>query len=236
MRSLIWKEWHEQSWKLGFGCVVLGALALIGLHSRIIDDESMVLFVCFLGLTLLPVLSSTGLIPAERSDGSLESLLALPVAPGRILAVKTAIGFLLCAGPLLLAGAISILVAGGREMGTGAMFTLYARSALAAISLFIWMLALTIRLPNETRAGLLALGLLIFWILATEGLRDPSVPSLVFDISPLAFVYKRETGRQEWQIIWNLSPLTGVLIMQGAFVALLWWWASKRLAGGEGES
>ena len=39
MHSLLWKEWHEQSWKLGFGCVVLGALALIGLHSRIIADE-----------------------------------------------------------------------------------------------------------------------------------------------------------------------------------------------------
>ena len=23
MRQLIWKEWHEQSWKLAFGCIVL---------------------------------------------------------------------------------------------------------------------------------------------------------------------------------------------------------------------
>jgi hypothetical protein len=236
MLSLIWKEWHEQSWKLGFGSLVLCALALIGLHSRIIDDESMVMFVCFLGVILLPVLSSTGLVPAERGEGSLESLLALPVKPGRILAAKTAMGVLLCAVPLLLAGVVSIFAAGGREMATGAMFALYGRSALAAISLFVWMLALTIRLPNETRASLLAIGLLIFWMLATEGLRFPSVPPLVFDISPLAFVYRRETGRQEWRIIWSLSPLGGVLIVQAAIVAILWWWASKRLAGGEGES
>src|ERR1700722_7547165 len=112
MSSLTWKEWHEQSWKLGFGSLVLVALALIGLHSRIIDDESMVMFVCFLGVILLPVLSSTGLVPAERSEGSLESLLALPITSRRILVAKTAMGLLLCAAPLLLAGLISILTAG----------------------------------------------------------------------------------------------------------------------------
>jgi hypothetical protein len=236
MSSLIWKEWHEQSWKLGFGSLVLCALALIGLHSRIIDDESMVMFVCFLGVILLPVLSSTGLVPAERSEGSLESLLALPVTSRQILAAKTAIGVLLCVVPLLLSGIVSALAVGGREMATSDMLDLYARSALAAISLFASMLALTIRLPSETRAGLLAIGLLIFWMLATEGLRLPSVPQLVFDISPLAFVYRRETGREAWRIIWSLSPLAGVLIIQALIVAILWWWASKRLAGGGDQS
>src|ERR1700722_4488605 len=110
MRSLLWKEWREQSWKLGFGCIVLTALAVIGLHARIIDDESMVVMVCFLGVTLLPVLSSTGLVPAERSEGSLESLLALPVKSWRILLAKTAMGLLLCTGPLLAAAAASLLM------------------------------------------------------------------------------------------------------------------------------
>ncbi|HEX4052948.1 MAG TPA: ABC transporter permease [Tepidisphaeraceae bacterium] len=233
MHSLLWKEWHEQSWKLGFGCLVLGALALIGLHSRIIDDESMVMFVCVLGIALLPVLSSTGLVPAERSEGTLESFLALPVPSWRILAVKTAMGFLLTAGPLIFAGLVSILAAGGREMTTDAMFALYARSALAAISLFVWMLALTIRLPNETRAGLLALGLLIFWILATGGLSAPSVPPLVFGISPFAFVHGRWAADEQ---IFAAPPLAGMLIEQTVIAVLLWAWASRRLAGAEGRS
>jgi hypothetical protein len=233
MSSLIWKEWHEQSWKLAFGCLVLSALALIGLHSRIIDDESMILFVCFLGVMLLPVLSSTGLVPAERGEGTMESLLSLPVASSRILAAKSIMGILLCAVPLLVAAAVSIAIAGGREMTTEDMFVLYGRSTLASISLFVWMLALTIRLPSETRAGLLAVGLLIFWMLATEGLRFPSVPVLAFDVSPLAFVYRRQTGMQGYNIIWSLSPLTGVLLIQAVIVVLLWIWASKRLAGSE---
>ena len=28
MQSLLWKEWHEQSWKLAFSCILLGAMAV----------------------------------------------------------------------------------------------------------------------------------------------------------------------------------------------------------------
>src|ERR1043165_6112612 len=100
MWNLLWKEWHEQSWKLGFGCVVLGALALIGLRARIVPDETMIMVVSAVGMLLLPILSAASLFPAERGEGSFESLIALPVAPSRILAAKTAAGLLLCAGPI----------------------------------------------------------------------------------------------------------------------------------------
>ena len=83
------------------------------------------MWVCFLGLTLLPVLSSTGLLPAERSEGSFESLLALPVPPWRILMAKTAMGIVLCAGPMFAAAVASLLVAGGRELTSDAMLVLY---------------------------------------------------------------------------------------------------------------
>ena len=75
MRMLIWKEWHEQSWKLGFGCIVLASFSLIGLRARTTSDEMIVMCVCIMGVGLLPILSSTGLVPAERSEGSLEALL-----------------------------------------------------------------------------------------------------------------------------------------------------------------
>src|SRR5205085_1361883 len=113
---------------------------------------------------LLPVLSSTGLVPAERGEGTLGALLALPVAPWRILGAKTLIGLALCVGPLAAAAAASLALAGGREMSGAAMLGLFARTAAATVSLFVWMLALTVRLPNEARAGLLSLGVLVFWM------------------------------------------------------------------------
>jgi hypothetical protein len=230
MSRLCWKEWHEQSWKLGFSCLVLCALAWIGLRARIIADETMIEWVCFLGVILLPVLSSTGLLPAERADGSFESLLAMPVSPWRILLAKTLSGIVLCAIPLIAAGAISILAAGEREMTVSAMISLYGRTTLAALSLFVWMMALTSRLPNETRAGLLSMGLLIFWILATVGLCYDGVPPAAVAMSPFAFVYNVNNNFA------NMPQWPVMLAVQILLAALLWIWTAKRLSGLEGLS
>jgi hypothetical protein len=233
MRQLLWKEWHEQSWRLGFGCIVLGAMALIGLHARIVADNTMMMWVCFIGITLLPVLSITGLLPAERSEGTFESLLALPVAPWKILAAKTAMGLVLCAGPLIAAATISVLDAGGREMPDADILRLYGNSILSAISLLIWMMALTARLPSEARAGLLATGILILWSLATVGLGYRSVPPLARTISPLAFVYQFSDVRE----IGPLLPESVNLLVTALIAILLWIWTAKRLVGSvEGES
>ena len=40
VRRLLWKEWREQRWKLGFGCLLLAAFALVGLRSRAVADEA----------------------------------------------------------------------------------------------------------------------------------------------------------------------------------------------------
>lgn len=230
MRSLIWKEWHEQRWKLGFGSLVLASLAFIGLRARVIPDETMMDWVCFIGVGLLPVLASTGLVPPERSDGSFESLLALPVAPWRILWAKTAMGVLLCIGPLAAAEAVSFFVAGEREVSNDFIRMLFGRTMLAGLSLFIWMLALTIRLPNETRAGLLAMGVLIFWVLATAGLASSDQATLSA-ASPFAFTFGFLIHAE-----FQAPSLDLALSMQGLIFVLLWIWTAKRLAGLEDRS
>jgi len=233
MRQLIWKEWHEQNWRLGFGCIVLGAMALIGLHARLIADDDMMLWVGFIGITLLPVLSSTGLLPAERSEGSFESLLALPVAPWKILAAKTAMGLLLCVGPLAVAAAISLIVAGGREMTDGDIVHFYAASSIAAVSLFIWMMALTSRLPSEGRSALVAIGILIIWSIATGsaaagGLNSEAAPRLLKATSPLMSVWASDP---------NSLPLIAVVIVQAIIAIALWTWMARRIVPPlEGES
>jgi hypothetical protein len=227
VRKLIWKEWFEQSWKLVFGCVVLGSLALIGLQARLVPDDIMMMWVCFLGLALLPVLSSTGLIPAERAGGSFESLLALPIAPWKILAVKTSMGILQCAVPMMVAAAVSVFMAAGRETSTAAILNLYGRSTLTAISLFIWMLALTAHLPSEARAGLVSIGILFFWVMATWALLlQSSVPTLAISASPMAFVYNFNSGA--------IGPsLVTIAIVQALCAAALWLLADYQFTAGE---
>jgi ABC-type transport system involved in multi-copper enzyme maturation permease subunit len=236
MQRLLWKEWHEQSWKLGFGCIVLGAMAVIGLRARIVSDDVMLMWVCFVGVMLLPILSSTGLVPAERGEGSLETLLALPVNPRRILTAKVIMGILLVAGPMIVAMLLSLLVAGGREIPANAMMAFYICSTLTALSLFAWMTALTIRLPGETRAALLSVGILILWLMATQGLARPGIPDAAMVISPFGFVFRVVNSSDSANslvafnssggVIWQVSI---ALAAQVVIALLLWWYAARKL-------
>ena len=90
------------------------------------------------------------------------------------------------------------------------------------------MLALTARLPNEARAGMLAIGVLILWMLATAGLADPSVPPLAFAVSPFSLVYGYSNG------FIAAPPLVLVLAVQVVILSLLWLWTSRRLVARRG--
>ena len=189
MRQLLWKEWHEQAWKLAFGCIVLAAVCGIGLRARMVSDATMIEWACAIGVLVLPVLSATGLVPAERAEGSFEALVALPVRPRAILLAKTVAGVGLCVGPMVVAAAVTVAMAGGREMLTSDVLAFYGRATLASVAVLVWMVALTVRLPTEARAALLALGVLVLWALATVGLGSPGLRSTAFAASPFALLY-----------------------------------------------
>src|SRR5688572_16744284 len=91
-RSLVWKEWHEQRWKLGFGCALMMGFTFIGLRTRVMPDQAVISFGLFLSGLLLPLMVSMGLVAPERADGSLVRLLSLPVPAWHVLAAKAAIG------------------------------------------------------------------------------------------------------------------------------------------------
>ena len=227
MRSLLWKEWHEQRWKLAFGALILAAFAVVGLRARVVADDMLLEGVCFLAVLLLPVLSSTGLVPAERDEGTLETLLSMPVKPVAVFAAKTLIGVLLCAVPLILTVMVSVAIAGGREISTAAILGLYARTLAATLSLFFWMLALTVRLPGETRAALIAMAVLIMWSIVTLGLMESwkekdGGPTILWAVDPLVFVIGFKQGA------WAVSLALAAAVQ--ALVALaLWLWAAWQL-------
>jgi hypothetical protein len=95
-------------------------------------------------------------------------------------------------------------------------------------------------LPNETRAGLLGIGVMIFWMLVTLGIvglempmvgeaARPEIPAAVKAISPFSFVYGVSEGFAK------APPLVLAIAVQAVIAAGLWWWASKRV-GMEGKS
>lgn len=225
MRSLLWKEWHEQWWKLAFGSLILAAFAVIGLHARAVPDSETLEWLAVLAALLLPIMASTGLVPPERDDGTLDTLLALPVPVSKIFLVKLAFGLLLCLGPIAAATLASIATAGGREVALGEMITLSLRTAGVTLSLFIWMFTLTIRLPSETRAAMITIGVLIIWALASAGMGSDQYvnqhASPLWVISPFVYLF----GPTRTDAI----PLLEVLLLQLAIATALCYWAARQL-------
>jgi ABC-type transport system involved in multi-copper enzyme maturation permease subunit len=203
MFNLLWKEWHEQRWKFAFGCIVLGSLLAIGLRARIMADQTTMLIACATAIVLLPLLAGVGLLSSERSDGTLETLCALPIRPSRIMAVKALMGIAVCAGPMLVLLAVIFLIAGEREMNRWNILAIIGRAVLAELSLLFWYLAVTARLSGEARAGLVAVGVLICWLLITLGLINFLYGPLSLQGTPL--------GHRYWQPIYGVSPLAGVM-------------------------
>ncbi len=163
--KLIWKEWCEQRWKLALACVVMMAFVLIGLQARIVMDKAIVACSVMLGGLVLPVFVGMDLVAAERAEGSLQTLLALPIRPWKTLAVKLAMGMFSCVVPILGAGLIAYLIAGGRELTTSRMVAIYASTASLAVSVLICMLAFGIREPNEARAATVGVAVVVAWTL-----------------------------------------------------------------------
>jgi hypothetical protein len=248
LARLIWKEWREQRWKIGFGCVVLCAFALIGLRTRAVDDQSILIGTCAMGVLLLPILAAAGLVPAERDERTMGLLLAMPVAPWKVLAAKTLLGAALCAIPLMAAAIVSIAVARGREVSVPATLAIFGGSIVTALLLFVWMLAFTARSEGEGRAAGLAVGVMVFWLMATYGL--------------LSAVQHRETVQDLEARIHHLLPRPGpspqaemllvptpfVVVLAGNGVVLaggfavqlgiaagLWAWAARAVGSSESE-
>lgn len=164
IKSLFWKEWCEQRWKFAYGCVLLMGFVAVGLHSRIVQDEVIVVMAAVGGSVLMPLLVGMGLVAAERSDGSLGMLLALPVRSWKIFAVKMMMGTLVCVGPIVGCMLLSLAMAAGREMSASQIIVPCLGSVAFGIVMLVWMVAFSIRQPSEARAGLVGIAVFMVWV------------------------------------------------------------------------
>jgi len=121
-RKLIWKEWHEQCWRLAFGCVLFGGCMLIGLKTRMMWDTAIIGMGLVFAVPLLAILAAMSPVAGERSEGTLSMLLGLPLRPWKTLLIKTLMALVVCLGPIVTMLIVSLAVAGGREAATWDIF------------------------------------------------------------------------------------------------------------------
>ncbi len=223
-RMLIWKEWHEQRWKLALGCIVLTTFAFVGLRTRLVMDEIILVMNMLLGGFLLPLFVGMDLVAAERADGTLPSLLNLPCRPWRILAVKMAMGIAVCVVPILTAGAVAGWYAGGREVATWHIVRLVAATVGLAVTVLIWMTAFGIRQRSEAHAAMVGVAILIAWVLIVPVWEpyEQVLPEWVVVLHPASFLVAADTDQAH--------RLPAVFLVQMPLVAALLAWAGIRFS------
>ena len=165
IKPLIWKEWHEQRWKLAFGCVLLMGYTAIGLKSRLLPDEIIIFFGTTFSGWVMPMLVAMGIVAVERANGSLDTLLALPVKSWKVFTVKLLTGASVCAVPILGSMIVALLIASEREMEPSDIAIPYLCSVAFGFVMYIWIIAFGIRQPSEARVGLVGIAIFVGWVL-----------------------------------------------------------------------
>lgn len=226
-QALVWKEWREQRWRMGFGVALLAVYTIIGLRTRILPDEQIIAMTILVGGGIFPLMAAMALIAPERADGTIVRLLTLPVPTWHVLAAKAIVGCAVCAAPVLVSAVLAAVIAGNREMAWSELIEIYAMALGVAVSMFTWLTAAGVRQPSEARAGLAGIGMVVAWILVV--MLSSLLPRQVFEgltqvewvsvFSPFGLMV----------LIDGVGPSHVVIAIQVVVLTLVWLWAAQRI-------
>jgi hypothetical protein len=111
LRPLIWKEWHEQRWKLAFGTVMLLFFTLSLIVSELATDGEIFFVIMLFGGAIMALYSAMGVFSPERMNKTNTFLVSKPVEYWKVFLCKWFFGWLNLALPLLVCS-LSIYITG----------------------------------------------------------------------------------------------------------------------------
>jgi len=137
-KSLLWKEWKENYWKLLFcGSVSLAFTGLL-FRMRIIPDEANCVLISMVQVFVVPIVYSLDIFSGEMSNRTIHLLFKIPVERWKLFFSK----YLVCIGGMcvvfLMTGGLMEFMAHGREMGVWYLFKINAFHGIAGLLLFTW--------------------------------------------------------------------------------------------------
>jgi hypothetical protein len=109
---IIWKEWHEQRWRLAFGTVMLVGLIGSLAAAHIMSDAEVFAIIGVASAFVLPLYSAMGVFAPERSAGTLTFYASKPAKPLAVFMAKWFFGWLNVVVPVIAAMAFTSLVSG----------------------------------------------------------------------------------------------------------------------------
>lgn len=195
---IVWKEWHEQRWKLVFSAVMLGSVTAVGLAARITTTREIILVLWMAGGLLLSIFSAMGVLAPEHTDGTVTFLLSKPVRAGRVFAWKWLFGWFNFALPMVLCTAVMVL--GSSHAGVAAEVSAFAGLS-SALTLATMLYSLTVGLAprQSSQAGVFWTGLAVIVVMVVH-------MSSVFGAFRIGFGLSTQTGIVQ-RLLCYVNPL-----------------------------
>jgi hypothetical protein len=226
IKSLLWKEWREQRWKMIFGAVMILFFAGSLRAARIASTDEMILVVWFVGGFLLALYNAMGAFAPERAGRTITFLVSKPIASWKVFGCKWFFGWLNVIVPILLSSLCLQFTARYFPVGH---FIKGLFGAIALSTIFYSMsCCLAPRKSSEALVGFV--GLIIFLsllahvfiieVILQHSIIGPSKPTYIGQmirfINPLYWVFL--FAKKDFP--WNWFPF---LVMQIILLALILW-------------
>jgi ABC-type transport system involved in multi-copper enzyme maturation permease subunit len=224
-QALFWKEWRQMQWRWIFSLTVCCLFVFIGLKTRVLQDDAIIIFSFLVCVFLVPLFVAMGLIAEEREQGTLRVQLGLPVAARQVYIVKITLGILAVATPTIACLAIVLLMAGNREMASSIIIRMYGFGVPFGIVFMLWIVVLSMKRKTQWAAaltGMIILAVWVFLVIADDMLvsigRDHWNFSLI--ITPFGFI---EAGPDK-------GPWLATSIVQSILSVFLFSWGMRQFS------
>ncbi len=163
LMRLLWKEWRESLWKLGFGLGTSVAFTIMLFRIRLFPDMANCAIISVAQLFVIPVVYALDLFSGEMSNGTIHLLFKVPVARWKIFLSKylMAIG---CVGLIFMStGGLMEILGHGREAEPGMLFRMNGLFAVCAGVVLAWFSAFGSQSRSEAGSLVALFGVVVGW-------------------------------------------------------------------------
>lgn len=222
LKALLWKEWHEQRWRVALATVWLLGMTAIGLKTRILPDVAILIILWTPTALILPVFLGMGLFASERKAGTLPFLMVQPVGRGPLLAAKVIVGLLAYVTPVVIGGAAVCLAVGGREVSAAGLAGRLAVVAGFGGVLFVWQLLAGLRCRREETYIVVSAVVVGCWI--TQGMfveewnLAERLGRWIWAMNPIAVIELVDAwGYRQPREVWTIAAVQSLILTGLAF-------------------
>ncbi len=162
-RSLLWKEWKENLWKLCFCALVSVSFTALLFRIRITPDLANCVAVSMVQMFVIPIIYGLDIFSGEASNRTIQLLFKIPVPRRAIFFSKYLISIMGIALTFIITGALMEYMTAGREVTILMLLRINWLCGLVALVLFTWFCAFGCQSTSEAASLAIMFAVYIGW-------------------------------------------------------------------------